>query len=304
MGRVTAGVDKPLADLSAVFAGSTLMRIPNTGEFMSTVGSPRARRSSEYVQSLERGLAVIRAFDAEHPELTLSDVARATGLTRAAARRFLLTLLDLGYVRTDGRVFALRPRVLELGYSYVSSIGLPEVAQPHMEQLVARVHESSSLSVLDGHDIVYVARVPTHRIMAVVITVGTRFPAYATSMGRVLLAGLNPDQLDEYLAGTELVALTPKTIADESRLRRTLARVAGAGYALVDQELEVGLRSIAVPIRVTGQVAAALNVSMHVAQRSADSARREILPLLRETARVIEDDLAASHVLLPALAWR
>jgi IclR family pca regulon transcriptional regulator len=286
-------------------------------------GPQRPQRSGEYVQSLERGLAVIRAFDAEHPELTLSDVARATGLTRAAARRFLLTLrelgyvrtdgrvfslrprvLELGYVRTDGRVFSLRPRVLELGYSYVSSIGLPEVAQPHMEELVAQVHESCSLSVLDGRDIVYVARVPTHRIMAVVITVGTRFPAYATSMGRVLLAGLTPDALDEYLSGAELVALTPKTIADETQLRRALKRVTAAGYAMVDQELEVGLRSIAVPVRVQGQVAAALNVSMHVGQRTADSARREILPLLRDTARVIEDDLAANHVAFPALVQR
>jgi IclR family pca regulon transcriptional regulator len=271
---------------------------------MSTAGSPGPQRGGEFVQSLERGLAVIRAFDAEHPELTLSDVARATGLTRAAARRFLLTLLELGYVRTDGRAFSLRPRVLELGYSYVSSIGLPEVAQPHMEALVAQVHESCSLSVLDGRDIVYVARVPTHRIMAVVITVGTRFPAYATSMGRVLLAGLAPDALDEYLSGAQLVALTPKTIADETQLRRALKRVAGAGYAMVDQELEVGLRSIAVPVRVKGQVAAALNVSMHVGQRTADSARREILPLLRDTARVIEDDLAANHVSFPALAQR
>jgi len=130
-----------------------------------------APRNSEFVQSLERGLAVIRAFDNEHPDLTLSDVARVTGLTRAAARRFLLTLVDLGYVRTDGRLFALRPRVLELGYSYLSSLGLPEVALPHMEALVARVHESSSLCVLDGDEIAYVARVPTRRIMTVAITV-------------------------------------------------------------------------------------------------------------------------------------
>jgi IclR family pca regulon transcriptional regulator len=257
-----------------------------------------AGRSSEFVQSLERGLAVIRAFDAEHPELTLSDVARATGLTRAAARRFLLTLVDLGYVRTDGRLFALRPRVLELGYSYVSSIGLPEVAQPHMEALGATVRESCSLSVLDGHDIVYVARVPTRRIMTVAITVGTRFPAYATSMGRVLLAGLDADALDEHLANTELVELTPKTITDPTKLRATLKRIAGAGYAIVDQELEIGLRSIAVPIRVNGDTVAAMNVSMHVGQRSTEVARREVLPPLRATAKSIEDDLAASRALV------
>ena len=145
-------------------------------------------RAPHFVQSLERGLAVIRAFDEHNPELTLSDVARSTGLTRAAARRFLLTLADLGYVRTDGRWFSLSPRILELGYAYLSSQSLTEVAEPHLERLVAEVHESSSVSVLDGEDIVYVARVPTSRIMTVSINVGTRFPAYATSMGRVLLA--------------------------------------------------------------------------------------------------------------------
>ena len=147
-------------------------------------------RAPHFVQSLERGLAVIRAFDEHNPELTLSDVARSTGLTRAAARRFLLTLADLGYVRTDGRWFTLSPRILELGYAYLSSLSLTEVAEPHLERLVAEVHESSSVSVLDREDIVYVARVPTARIMAVSINVGTRFPAYATSMGRVLLSRL------------------------------------------------------------------------------------------------------------------
>ena len=168
------------------------------------MGDAGRARSTDFVQSLERGLAVIRAFDAEHPDLSLSDVARATGLPRAAARRFLLTLVDLGYVRTNGKLFSLRPRILELGYAYLSAIALPDVAQPHMESLAATVHESCSLSVLDGGDITYVARVPTRRIMTVAINVGTRFPAYATSMGRVLLAGLSPAELDDYLAGTEL----------------------------------------------------------------------------------------------------
>src|SRR4029450_1426950 len=147
------------------------------------VGPPvdgEGARMPDFVQSLERGLAVIRAFDAEHPQLTLSEVARATGLTRAGARRFLLPLVELGYVRTDGRLFSLRPRVLELGYAYLSSLTLPEVGLPHLEAVGARVHESSSLSVLDGEDVVYVARVPTKRIMTVTISVGTHFPAYAT----------------------------------------------------------------------------------------------------------------------------
>lgn len=257
---------------------------------------PGPTRNSEFVQSLERGLAVIRAFDADHPDLTLSDVARATGLTRAAARRFLLTLVDLGYVRTDGRLFALRPRVLELGYAYLSGLGLPEVALPHMEALVGVVHESCSMCVLDGGDIAYVARVPKQRIMTVAITVGTRFPAYATSMGRVLLAGLPPAKLTAYLAGVQLTELTPKTVTTPERLRTALNRVAAQGYALVDQELELGLRSIAVPVHVRGTVVAALNVSMPASRMSSDAARREVLPPLRETADAIEADLAAAPV--------
>jgi IclR family pca regulon transcriptional regulator len=252
------------------------------------------QRNSEFVQSLERGLSVIRAFSDERPELTLSDVAGLTGLTRASARRFLLTLVDLGYVRADGRTFALRPRVLELGYSYLSSLGLPEVALPHMEALVAQVHESSSLCVLDDGQIVYVARVPTRRIMAVAIAVGTRFPAYATSMGRVLLAGLPESDVDAYLAGVELRPLTPNTIHEKGPLRQELAHVAVQGHALVDEELELGLRSIAVPVRAQGRVLAALNVSMHASRGGTEAARRDLLPPLRATADAIEADLVAA----------
>jgi IclR family pca regulon transcriptional regulator len=249
------------------------------------------QRSSDFVQSLERGLAVIRAFDAEHAELTLSDVARATDLTRAAARRFLHTLVDLGYVRTDGRLFALRPRVLELGYSFLSSMSLPELALPHMEQLSATIHESCSVAVLDADDIVYVARVVTRRIMTVAINVGTRFPAYATSMGRVLLAHQPDDWLEHYLSVTTLEPITPKTVTDPAQLRRDLERVRAQGYCVVDQELEIGLRSMAVPIRAaSGQVIAAMNVSLHVSRGSIDAARREMLPLMQDCARAIETD--------------
>jgi IclR family transcriptional regulator, pca regulon regulatory protein len=249
-------------------------------------------RGSHFVQSLERGLAVIRAFDAEHPELTLSDVARATGLTRAAARRFLLTLQDLGYVRTDGRRFALTARVLELGYAYLSALSLPEVAEPHLEALVAQVRESSSLSVLDGDDIVYVARVPTSRIMRVAINVGTRFPAYATSMGRVQLAGLSDDELTAYLKRVDLKRLTAHTLATEAELRGELARIRAQGWALVDQELEEGLRSVAVPIRDRdGAVVAAVNVSAHASRATKDIVRKTLLPPLLETASAIEADL-------------
>src|SRR5580698_565200 len=215
-------------------------------------------RNSDFVQSLDRGLAVIRSFGPERERLSLSEVARATGLTRAAARRFLLTLVKLGYVRSDGREFSLRPRVLELGYAYLSGLALPDVAAPHMEELVARLHESCSISVLDGQHIVYVARVPTKRIMTVAISVGTRFPAYATSMGRVLLAALPPAELDRYLAeAAPFEALTAQTVTDPARLRDTLAQVAGQGYAIVDQELEEGLRAVAVPIRGAADVGTA-----------------------------------------------
>ena len=147
---------------------------------------------SDHVRSLERGLAVLRAFDGDAPVQTLSDVARRAELTRAAARRFLLTLAELGYVRVDGRLFSLTPKVLELGYAYLSALSLPEVAGPHLEALSARVHESASMSVLDGADVVYVARVATSRLMTAAITIGTRLPAYATAMGRVLLAARPP----------------------------------------------------------------------------------------------------------------
>src|SRR3990170_6819320 len=206
---------------------------------------PPSQPSAQYVQSLARGLSVIRAFDADNPEMTLSDVARLTGLTRATARRFLLTLVDLGYVRTDGKVFVLTARVLELGYSYLSGLSLPELVQPHLEELMSAVHESTSASVLDGTDIAYVARVPTRRIMSVGINIGTRFPAYATSMGRVLLAALPEDELSRHVPDTELEALTLRTISSIGELRDELARVREQGWALVDQELEIGLRSIA-----------------------------------------------------------
>ena len=249
-------------------------------------------RSAHFVQSLERGLAVIRAFGADTPALTLSEVARSTGLTRAAARRFLLTLADLGYVRSDGRQFALTPRVLELGYAFLSSLSLPEVAQPHLERLVTEVHESSSVSVLDGDDVVYVARVPTSRIMRVSINLGTRFPAYATSMGRVMLAGLSNRDLDAYLGRVELRRLSPRTITAAKPLRAELRRVGSQGWAMVDQELEEGLRSIAAPIHDRGgRTVAAVNLSAHASRTSTDRMRSELLPPLLATAARIEGDL-------------
>ena len=251
-----------------------------------------AVREQHYVQSLARGLSVLRAFGPDSADLTLSDVARRTDLTRAAARRFLLTLVDLGYVRFDGRLFSLTPRVLELGYAYLSGLTLPDIAEPHLEWLVHEVGESSSMSVLDGEDVVYVARVPTSRIMTVAINVGTRFPAYATSMGRVLLAGLGETALDDYLARAELRPLTGSTISDPAALRAELHGVRRQGWAMVDQELEEGLRSLAAPVHSrSGDVAAAVNVSSHVSRISKETARRRLLPALLEAVRRIEDDL-------------
>jgi len=254
-----------------------------------------APRSSDYVQSLERGLAVIRAFDAEHRELTLSEVARATGLTRAAARRFLLTLVQLGYVHSGGGRFSLRPRVLELGFAYLSSLSLPEVAQPHMEELVATINESSSISVLDGTEIVYVARVPTRRIMSITLAVGTRLPAYATSMGRVLLAALPDAELEERLDRIDVRPLTKRTVKDRDALRRILEVVGRQGYAVVDQELEEGLRSAAVPIRdASGRVVAALNVSVHASRASMHALRTDFLRPALKAAEGIEGELRES----------
>lgn len=254
-----------------------------------------SERPDHFVQSLERGLAVIRAFGEDAPEMTLSEVAGRAKLTRAAARRFLLTLTDLGYVRTDGRRFALSPRVLELGYAYLSSLSLPEIAEPHLERLVAEVRESSSVSVLDGDDIVYVARVPTSRIMRVAINVGTRFPAHATSMGRVQLAALADAELDAYLARAELQPLTSHTLTEPDALRAELGRIRAQGWALVDQELEEGLRSVAAPIHDrTGRVVAAVNVSAHASRASRDTVRKALLPPLLATAERIEADLRAA----------
>jgi IclR family transcriptional regulator, pca regulon regulatory protein len=272
--------------------GPTSHAVDRDGDGPRGPAAPGYERNSDFVQSLDRGLAVIRAFGPDRERLSLSEVARATGLTRAATRRFLLTLVQLGYVRNDGREFSLRPRVLELGYAYLSGLALPEIASPHLEELVAKIRESSSISVLDGDHIVYVARVPTKRIMTVAISVGTRFPAYATSMGRVLLAAMSPDSFEDYLAHANLDALTGRTVTDRDELRVVIRDVARQGYAIVDQELEEGLRAIAAPIHGKGDaVTAAINLSAHASRVSMAAMRSELLPALQDTARRIEDDL-------------
>jgi IclR family transcriptional regulator, pca regulon regulatory protein len=263
------------------------------GELVAGVppaGTPEGRaRNTDFVQSLERGLAVIGAFGPDRPSLTLTQVAEITGLNRAAARRFLLTLVDLGYMRSDARRFSLSPKVLELGFAYLSGLSLPQLALPLMEDLVAHVHESSSISVLDGEDIVYVVRVPTARIMSVTISIGTRFPAFCTSMGRVLLAAKSPARLDDYLRTVSLGPRTTRTVRDAGALRTILEQVAEEGFALVEQELEDGLISIAVPIRnASGVVIAAINVSANASRVRATTMRRDMLPALARTAARIE----------------
>jgi IclR family pca regulon transcriptional regulator len=248
------------------------------------------RTEPPFVRSLERGLEVLAALTEAANGLTLTEAAGATGMTRAAARRFLLTLVRLEYARYDGRVFSLRPRVLEVGHAYLSSARLPELALPHLEELAAAVRETTSLTVLDGDEVVYVARVHGTRILTVAIAVGTRFPAYATSTGRALLSGLTDDELAAYLARTELRRHTAATVTSPERLVREVQRVRRQGWTLVDQELEEGLRSIAAPVHDEhGRVVAAVNTSTHASRTSLETMRRSWLPHLLATARGIAE---------------
>jgi IclR family pca regulon transcriptional regulator len=261
-----------------------------------TQAAPQA--GDQYVQSLARGLAVIRAFDNEHPVMTLTEVAARTDLTRATARRFLHTLVELDYVRTDGKTFALTAKVLQLGYAYLSGLSLPQLAQPHLEELSLKLGESTSAAVLDGTDIAYIARVTTRRIMNVGITVGTRFPAYATSMGRVLLAALPPAGLKEYFAAAEIKPLTPKALGTVPELLAVLDSVREQGWCLLDQELEPGLMSVAAPVYDgPSKVVAAINVSLQAQSVAAQPDPEAYLAAVaRETvatAKVVSADLTA-----------
>lgn len=249
---------------------------------------------SEYVQSLERGIAVIRSFSAEASRQTLSDVARHTRLSRATSRRLLLTLVELGYVRTNGKLFELTPRVLDIGYSFIASLNLSDIVHPYLEQFSECVHESSSVSVLDETDIVYVARVPTKRIMTIAIGLGSRFPAYQTSMGRVLLAELGDADVLGIFERSDRSHITPHTVADGAALLEHLEVVRSNGWALVDQELEIGVRSIAAPLRNgTGRAIAAINVSTHAGRTDLEQIHEFFLPHLIETANNINAALAS-----------
>ena len=248
-----------------------------------------------YVQSFARGLEVIRSFSARAPQQTLSEVAAATGLTRAGARRILLTLQTLGYVRSDGKYYALTPRILDLGFAYLSSTPLWNLAEPAMEALVDEVKESCSAAVLEGLDVVYVLRVHTHKIMSTNLGVGSRLPAFWTSMGRVLLAALPPDELRALMARREQRAFTRHTLTGDDELYAEIARVREQGWALLNQELEEGLISIAAPIRnARGQTVAALNISGQANRTSEQMMRERLLPQLLAATRHISQLLSAS----------
>jgi IclR family pca regulon transcriptional regulator len=247
----------------------------------------------DFVEALARGLDVLRCFDGGHPRRSLSEVAGATGLARPTARRLLLTLDELGYVRQVDGAFELTPRVLALGTAYVSSLGLWEVARPRMEWLVSRTHESSSMAQLDGSDIVYVARVSVPKIIALRVEVGTRFPSPPTSQGKVLLAGLSPELLDEVLALPSRSRVAPRRAWDLEALRAELTTVRARGWALADEELALGVRSVAVPVRDgTGAVRAAMNVTVHAAETSTEHLLEAHLPLLQRAAGEVSADWA------------
>jgi IclR family pca regulon transcriptional regulator len=258
---------------------------------MSSVATDE--RDGDFVQSLERGLEVLRAFSQDHPAMTLSDVARRTGLTRATARRLLLTFHRLGYMCTDGKQFELTPKVLDLGYAYLSSLGIGEIAQPYMEELSERTHESVSIAVLDGDEIVYIARVPTKRIMTISLALGSRLPAASTSMGRMLLADLAPAELDTFLERVDVLPRTERTVTAPAELRAVIAEAGLQGWTMVDQELEDGVRSIATSLRDRrGRAVAAINVSTHAGRVGLKELRTSFLPALLETADQINARLA------------
>lgn len=239
--------------------------------------------SRDFVTALASGLEVIQAFDHEHPRMTLSEVATRTGMNRAKARRFLLTLHALGYVRKQQRYFELAPRVLQLGYAFLSANNYRDVIQHYLEDITAETGESSSLGVLEGNDVIYLARsAAKHRLMAITLSVGTRLPAAHTSMGRILLAQLSDTDLDHFLSSVVLETYTDKTVTDVDELRSQIMAARQQNYAISDQELDSGLRSIAVPVYDAKQhLMGAINISTNAARVDLDTLINVYLPVLK-----------------------
>jgi IclR family transcriptional regulator, pca regulon regulatory protein len=262
--------------------------------------SPDAKPAAadpNFMESLARGLAVLRAFSTATPVVSTAEAARITGMSRAATRRCLYTLQKLGYATGKNGTYALTPQVLALGYAYLASAPLARVAQPILERLSERLHESCSLAVLDGDDILYVARSATSRIISVGLTVGSRLPAYCTSMGRVLLASMSDKDLAAYLERVRLVPHTPHTLHTRAALRGELRGVRQRGYAVVDQELELGLRSIAVPVLGRDRsIVAAVNSGAHASRVQVRTLTRDYLPLIQEAAAELSEALAHRSV--------
>lgn len=247
---------------------------------------------SEYVQSLERGLAVIRAFDEDHQRMTVAEVARAVGLTRGAARRFLLTLQQLGYVSVSERYYSLRPAVLELGYSFLSAQPWWRQAQRVAQRLAIEFQEPCAVAVLDGVSVVYVCYASAHKFSVFNRAVGTRLPAFATAVGRALLTGLSSSQLDQVLDGSHIQQLTPFTLTEPSRIAEAVAKARGEGYALVDQELEIGLASFGVPIRDrVGEISAAISMSFRASTFAPSGIKERYLESLREASLEIAESI-------------
>jgi IclR family pca regulon transcriptional regulator len=255
------------------------------------------RDDPDYIESVSKAFQVIEAFSSEHPALTISEAAALTGLTRPTVRRILLTLVRLGFARpSDNKTFVLTPQMMRLGYAYLSSTPVWDHAMPHLRDLADSVRESVSLAVLDLPEIVYVARVPAARSMTITLTVGARLPAYPTSLGRVLLAALSPAELADHLRTTELVKLTPSTIVDPDELVAELDRVRRQGFAIIDGEREIGVRSAAVPVRDhRGNTIMALNVSANAARMTVKTLEKEVVPQLLRVADTISMDGRFTH---------
>jgi IclR family pca regulon transcriptional regulator len=246
----------------------------------------------DFLTTFAKGLNVIRSFEPNSMSMTLTEVAKKNDLSRASARRFLLTMLKLGYVETDGNRFSLTAKVLELGYSYLSTLDVGGTVSTQLELVTQQLGESSSAAVLEGENIVYIARIPVRPLMAFNLQIGARLPAYATSMGRVLLSALPEEELDHLLAQSNLIQLTPNTLTSPSELKAEIAKVRVQGYAINDQELELGLRSVAVPVfNRNGKLRLTLNVSCHSSKTTVDRMISEFVPVLKDTAQRISMSL-------------